>query len=208
MMNLYDSEYGSHVKSYKKRIIEVINRAVKEHRRTLAIRVDLHDPVILDNGDTISCIANTDSGSISRFTNSLKAKLAADEQRKRKENMRVHRNTLRYAWVREFTKNGKRHFHVFLFLNKDAYYHLGDFNLDEDTLRTMITSAWCSALNLTPEEGQRLVQYPANGKYTLNCDDVLNEIYPSDLLNRIDYLTKVKSKAFDDGYRSFGCSNN
>ncbi|EMB8466182.1 inovirus Gp2 family protein [Enterobacter hormaechei] len=207
-MNLYDSEYGSHVKSYKERIIEVINKAVKEHGRTLAIRVDLHDPVILDNGDTISCIANTDSGSISRFTNSLKAKLAADEQRKRKEGKRVHPNTLRYAWVREFTQNGKRHFHVFLFLNKDAYYHLGDFNLDEDTLRTMISSAWCSALNLTPEEGQHLVQYPVNGKYTLNRDDVLNDIYPGDLLNRIDYLTKVKSKIFDDGNRSFGCSNN
>ena len=207
-MNLYDSEYGSHVKSYKERIIEVINKAVKEHGRTLAIRVDLHDPVILDNGDNISCIANTDSGAISRFTNSLKAKLAADEQRKRKEGKRVHRNTLRYAWVREFTQNGKRHFHVFLFLNKDAYYHLGDFTLDEDTLRTMITSAWCSALNLTPEEGQHLVQYPANGKYTLNRDDILNDIYPGDLLNRIDYLTKVKSKIFDDGNRSFGCSNN
>lgn len=100
--------------------------------------MDLHDPVILDNGDTISCFANTDSGAISRFTNSLKAKLAADEQRKRKEGKRVHPNTLRYAWVREFTQNGKRHFHVFLFLNKDAYFHLGDFNLDDDTLRTMI----------------------------------------------------------------------
>ncbi|MGM3185255.1 inovirus Gp2 family protein [Dickeya oryzae] len=206
-MNLYDSEYGSHVKSYKERIIDVINKAVKEHNRTLAVRVDLHDPAILDNGDTISCIANTDSGAISRFTNSLKAKLIANEQRKYREGKRVHPNTLRYAWVREFTQNGKRHYHVFLFLNKDAYYHLGDFNLDEDTLRTMITSAWCSALNLTPEEGQHLVQYPLNGKYTLNRDDILNGIYPSDLLNRIDYLTKVKSKNFDDGYRSFGCSN-
>ncbi|HEO9249149.1 TPA: inovirus Gp2 family protein, partial [Enterobacter kobei] len=157
---------------------------------------------------TISCIANTDSGSISRFTNSLRAKLVADEQRKRSEGKRVHPNTLRYAWVREFTQNGKRHFHLFLFLNKDAYYHLGDFNLDEDTLRTMITSAWCSALSLTTEEGQHLVQYPSNGKYTLNRDDILNDIYPGDLLNRIDYLTKVKSKNFDDGYRSFGCSNN
>lgn len=62
-----------------------------------------------------------------------------------------------------------------------------------------------SALNLAPEEGQHLVQYPANGKYTLNCDDVLNDIYPGGLLNRIDYLTKVKSKIFDDGNRSFGC---
>ncbi|MEL7631414.1 inovirus Gp2 family protein [Pectobacterium aroidearum] len=207
-MNIYHSEYGSHVTSYKNKIVGVINNAVKEHPRTLALRMDLHDPVILDNGDTISCFANTDSGAISRFTNSLKAKLAADEQRKRKEGKRVHPNTLRYAWVREFTQNGKRHFHVFLFLNKDAYYHLGDFNMDDDTLRTMITSAWCSALNLTPEEGQHLVQYPTNGKYVLHRDDILNDIYPSDLLNRIDYLTKVKSKIFGDGYRSFGCSNN
>lgn len=207
-MNLYDSEYGSHVKSYKERIIEVINKAVKEHGRTLAIRVDLHDPIILDSGGTISCIANTDSRSISKFTNSLKAKLEANEQRKRKEGKRVHPNTLRYAWVREFTQNGKRHFHVFLFLNKDAYYHLEDFNLEEDTLRTMITSAWCSALNLTPEEGSHLVQYPTHGKYTLNRVDTLNGNYPGDLLNRIDYLTKVKSKIFDDGTRSFGCSNN
>lgn len=207
-MNIYDSEYGSHVKLYKERILEVVNKAVKEHSRTLVIRVDLHDPIILDNGDTISCIANTDSGSISRFTNSLKAKLAADEKRKRKEDKRTHPNTLRYAWVREFTQNGKRHFHMFLFLNKDAYYHLGDFNLDEDTLRTMITSAWCSALNLNPEEGQHLVQYPLNGKYTLNRDNILNDIYPADLLNRIDYLTKVKSKIFDDGCRTFGTSNN
>ncbi|UCQ27267.1 inovirus Gp2 family protein [Edwardsiella tarda] len=207
-MNIYDSEYGSHIKAYKKNIIDVIKRSVKEYCRTLAIRVDLHDPVILDHGDTIACIANTDSGSISRFTNSLKAKLAANEQRKRKEGKRVHPNTLRYAWVREFTQNGKRHFHVLLLLNKDAYYHLGSYNLDEGTLRTMITSAWCSALNLTPEEGQYLVQYPSNCKYTLHRDDILNDVYPSDLLNRIDYLTKVKSKNFDDGYRSFGCSNN
>ncbi|MBN3043361.1 inovirus Gp2 family protein [Pectobacterium brasiliense] len=207
-MNIYHSEYGSHVKLYKNKIIGVINNAVKEYPRTLALRMDLHDPVILDNGDSVSCFANTDSGAISRFTNSLKAKLAADEQRKRKEGKRVHPNTLRYVWVREFTQNGKRHFHVFLFLNKDAYFHLGDFNLDEDTLRTMITSAWCSALNLTPEEGQYLVQYPAKSKYILHRDDILNDIYPSDLLNRIDYLTKVKSKIFDDGYRSFGCSNN
>ncbi|WP_282100571.1 inovirus Gp2 family protein [Pectobacterium versatile] len=147
------NEYGSHVTSYKNKIVGVINNAVKEHPRTLALRVNLHDPVILDNGDTISFFANADSGAISRFTNSLKAKLVADEQRKRKEDKRVRPNTLRYSWVREFTQNGKRHFHMFLFLNKDAYFHLGDFNLDEDTPRTMITSAWCSALNLPPRRG-------------------------------------------------------
>lgn len=205
-MRIYNSEFGGHVTSYREKILNVINNAVTEHYRTLALRVDLHDPAILDHGDTLSCFANFDPGTMARFTNSLKAKLIADEKRKRQEGKRIYRNTLRYAWVREFTQNGKRHFHVFLFLNKDAYYHLGDFNMDEDTLRTMITSAWCSALTLTHEEGLHLVQYPANGKYILNRDDILNDIYPGDLLNRIDYLTKVKSKVFGDGDRNFGCS--
>lgn len=207
-MDLYYTEYGSHVISYREKIIDVINKAVREHCRTLAIRVDLHDPAILDNGDSISCNANTEPGAISRFTNSLKAKVKSDEQRKQKENKRVHPNTLRYAWVREFTQNGKRHFHLFLFLNKDAYYHRGDFNMDEDTLRTLITSAWCSALSLNTEEGQHLVHYPSHGKYTLYRNDIINDVYRGDLLNRIDYLTKVKSKIFDDGNRTFGCSNN
>ncbi|MEH6372167.1 inovirus Gp2 family protein [Pectobacterium carotovorum] len=205
-MNTYNTKHGHHVTSYKENIIEVIRKMVNEHPRTLALRVDLHDPTILDNGDTLSCFANFDPGVMARFANSLKAKLIADEKRKRQERKRVHPNTLRYAWVREFTQNGKRHFHVFLFLNKDAYYHLGDFNMNEDTLRTMITSAWCSALNLTSEEGQHLVQYPSKGKYVLYRDDILNDIYPGDLLNRIDYLTKVKSKIFGEGERSFGCS--
>ncbi|WP_282100570.1 YagK/YfjJ domain-containing protein [Pectobacterium versatile] len=57
-----------------------------------------------------------------------------------------------------------------------------------------------------PKRGQHLVQYPYKGKYVLHRDDILNDIYPSDLLNRIDYLTKVKSKVFGDGDRNFGCS--
>ncbi|WJM79881.1 inovirus Gp2 family protein [Pectobacterium brasiliense] len=205
-MNTYDTKHGHHVTSYKENIIEVIRKMVNEHPRTLALRVDLHDPAILDNGDTLSCFANFDPGVMARFTNSLKAKLIADKKRKRQEGKRIYSNTLRYAWVREFTQNGKRHFHVFLFMNKDAYYHLGDYNLDEGMLRTMIITAWCSALRLTPEEGQHLIHFPTRGKYILNRDNILNEIYPEELLNRIDYLTKVKSKVFGDGNRNFGYS--
>ncbi|MDQ9130205.1 inovirus-type Gp2 protein [Serratia fonticola] len=51
------------------------------------------------------------------------------------------------------------------------------------------------------------MEYPENGKYDLLARDIRVGIYPGDLLNRIDYLTKVRTKVFEDDYRSFGCSN-
>lgn len=72
----------------------------------------------------------------------------------------------------------------------------------------------CGGLSPEHFENQNLAQgrvhitrvgshFPFKGKYILNRDDILNGIYPSDLLHGIDYLSKVKSKIFDDGYRSF-----
>ncbi|ENA9696120.1 inovirus Gp2 family protein [Salmonella enterica subsp. enterica] len=206
-MKTYQTIYGDHVVEYKESIINTVHKAVLDHPRTLAIRVDLHDPAILDNGDTITCFANTEDA-ISRFTRSMKAKLSADTQRKQREGKRAYPNTLRYAWVREYSQTNKCHYHIFLFLNKDAYYHLGDYDLDNNTLRRMIITAWCSALGLPPEDHAHLVQFPANGIYFLDREKVMNDLYPRDFIERVDYLTKVRTKVFEDGYRSFGCSNN
>ncbi|EPD4819149.1 inovirus Gp2 family protein [Salmonella enterica subsp. enterica] len=206
-MKTYQTIYGDHVVEYKESIIKTVHKAVLDHPRTLAIRVDLHDPAILDNGDTITCFANTEDA-ISRFTKSLKAKLVADIHRKQREGKRVYRNTLRYAWVREYSQTGKRHHHAILFLNKDAYCYLGDYDLDNNTLRTMIITAWCSALGLYPKDYAHLIQFPEKGIYYLDLDYVMNDLYPRDFIERVDYLTKVRTKSFEDGYRSFGCSNN
>lgn len=159
-MKLYQTCFGFHISAYRDGIIQVMQNAVKEHPRTLVLRVDLHDPAILDDGDTISCLPNLQPGVMSRFISSLKAKLSAHQSRVAQAGKRVYPNTLRHAWVREYSLTGKRHFHILLFFNKDAYFHLGDYDLEGNTLRTMITTAWCSALNLTAEEGQHLVHYP------------------------------------------------
>ncbi|WP_341857798.1 inovirus-type Gp2 protein (plasmid) [Escherichia coli] len=73
-------------------------------------------------------------------------------------------------------------------------------------LHHMITTAWCTALGEPPELGQHWVHYPDNGKYILHKQDVDRNMYPDDLMERIHYMTKVKSKSFHDGYRNFGCS--
>jgi hypothetical protein len=206
-METYTTQYGEHITRYRDRILEVIHKATNQYSSVTALRVDLHYPAIYDNGDTVSCFPNTDPNVMARFTNSLKAKLDADYQRKLKDNGYADKSSLRYVWVREFTQEGKVHYHTFLFLYKKAYYHLGDYDLGRNTLRTMITTAWDSALGLGPGSVLGLVEYPINGKYDLLARDIRVGIYPGDLLNRIDYLTKVKTKVFEDDYRSFGCSN-
>lgn len=205
-MKYYQSKHGNHIENYRERTLNVIQLATQEHPRTLAIRVDLHDPAILDNGDTIDCLYDNSPNVIARFINSLKAKIDAYQQRQRANGVRVYPNTLRYAWVREYTQTGKRHYHMILLLNKDAFYHLGDHDLDRPTLRTMITTAWCSAQGLYPDEGQHLVHYANDGIFVLNETDVDLGYYPEGLLNVINYMSKENSKVFGTVSRNFGCS--
>ena len=204
----YDSEFGSHVSLYRDRIKQVIDDSLNEHLNSMILRVDLHDPIDTENMDNPFFQPRVDSGAISRFTSALKAKLKHDKHIKtqRKDWPDSRHSTLRYAWVREHTKNRKRHAHLILCFNQDAYYHLGDYDLNRNTLRTMITTAWYSALGIPIDSSGKLVNYPPNGKYLLNRKrDNFEQTY-SDLMNRVDYMTKVRTKIVGDGDRNFGCS--
>lgn len=89
------------------------------------------------------------------------------------------------------------------FFNKDAYYHLGNYERS-DTLRGLITGAWYSALGLELEDHQGLVHFPANGGYILDINDPDFPEQYQRLLVRLDYLTKLDTKA--SGQRNFGYS--
>jgi hypothetical protein len=132
----YDSEFGSHVSLYRDRIKQVIDDSLNEHPNSMILRVDLHDPIDTENMDNPFFQPRVDSGAISRFTSALKAKLEHDKHIKtqRKDWPDTRHSTLRYAWVREYTKNGKRHYHLILCFNQDAYYHLGDYDLNRNTI--------------------------------------------------------------------------
>ncbi|NBJ29686.1 inovirus Gp2 family protein [Citrobacter sp. DNRA3] len=204
----YDSEFGSHISLYRDRIKQVIDNSLNEHPNSMILRVDLHDPIDTENLDNPFFQPRIDSGAISRFTSALKAKLEHDKHIKtqRKHWPDTRHSNLRYAWGREYTKNGKRHYHLILCFNQDAYYHLGDYDLNRNTLRTMITTAWYSALGIPIDDSGKLVNYPSNGKYILNRRSNNIEQTYNDLMNRVDYMTKVRTKIFGDGDRNFGCS--
>ena len=86
-----------------------------------------------------------------------------------------------------------------------SYYHLGAYEAERN-LRMMIVRAWYSALGLELDDYPGLVHYPENCRYILDVNDFNFEGEYNKLLNRLDYLAKLDTKAYGDGDRSFGCS--
>ncbi|HHQ6537697.1 TPA: inovirus Gp2 family protein [Serratia fonticola] len=194
--------YGPLNDHYSRQILKTIKCAAECYPRLLALRVDLRLP-----GQGIP--ARTDSACISRFFDALNAKLKADAARKKKEGKRVHPCTVRYMWAREFNQDGKKkHYHVALLLNKDAYAFLGDFNKEEGTLAAMITQAWTSALGVAYPEFQSLPHFPKNPCYFLDKKNPHDGKKLTALIERVAYLAKETSKISKDGERNFGTSRN
>ncbi len=127
---------------YQQAFYDVIRNATNEFPRTVALRVDLRFPRRYQYGDS--------NREVTRFIESLKAKLLVDCQRKNKRWKRNWANRLRYVWVREVgERNRRKHYHVLLLLNKDFYHGAGRYDAD-DSLAALIQQAWCSALGLNP----------------------------------------------------------
>ena len=179
---------------WQQRIADTFQNALNDYTRVLMLRVDLRFP---------DAPAVTDAAVISRFTESLKAKITASQQRKKGEGKRVHSTTLRYIWAREYGEiNANKHYHVVLLLNRDSWHCAGDYN-SPYSLAGLTKQAWCSALRLDTQRYATLAHFPQNSALWINRDD------PSQLqkgLERASYLAKHHTKVTGDGERNFGCS--
>ncbi|CNL35515.1 inovirus Gp2 family protein [Yersinia frederiksenii] len=202
-MNTYIGSHGLHNADNLDTILEVLGHSTNEYPCIMAVRADYHYPPILE--DTVCCFPNLKPGAISRSINALKEMLKNSERRRKRNGTQVHRNTLRNVWAKEFSQSGKCHFHVCFVFNEQAYNKLGDYNIDT-SLRMMITRAWYSALGLELEDYPGLVHFPDNCRYILdrNSADYIYEY--GELLHRLDYLTKLDSKIYEEGERNFGGS--
>lgn len=202
-MKTYLGTHGLHNADNLNTMQEVIDYAMDDYTSITVVRVDLHYPPILE--DTVCCFPNLEPGAISRFIDSLKEILKNSERRRRRNGTRVHPNTLRSLWAKEYSQSGKCHFHVCLIFNEQAYKHLGDDKVDT-SLRMMITRAWYSALGMDVEDYHGLVHFPESCRYILdqNSPDYIYEY--GMLFIRLDYLTKLESKNYEEGERNFGGS--
>lgn len=189
---IYNGEYQTIIQS-------TLNKALMSFRRIIAIRIDLRYPAEMDR-------LSMDSSDISKFRDILQSQILADVHRKEIAWNRSLHHHLYFVWVREFgLLNNRKHYHEIIFLNKDIYQSLGDFNEPNGTLAVMIRTAWCRALGLEPELFSSLVHFSANPFYFAQSDPMLQDKI-REFINYANYLAKHESKHYSDGYRSIGSS--
>jgi len=202
-----DSRHAPFNESYIEKLHNTVELALATHKRTMAIMVLLRFPDYNDIDDSIANAPDMSSGVFSRFIESLDAKITACQKRLKNKQQRIYPCRLTFAWVREYGVDGKPHYHVVLFVNKDTFCSLGDFTRRGDNLGSFIEEAWSSALRIQyAPEYRTLVHFPDNPLYYLDgkADD-FNTTYDS-LTFRLSYLAKERSKIYSRQARSFGCS--
>lgn len=186
------------IKEWLDATLDTTYLALQQYPRVTIIRLDLRFPDYVPYFDD-----SYTSWAFQRFINSLKAKIKHSRSMTLKQTDRVNDTVVRYIACTEYEKDGKPHIHVALFLNGDAYRYIGWFESEKNNLTKMISSAWCSALNLLWEEEKGLVYFPSNCVYRIKRN---RESY-TDAIYRLSYLCKIKSKHFGIGLHPFNHSH-
>lgn len=205
------TQCGPLIDNYLSRILRVLNDVVMEYKRVSVMRFDLRFPS--DSG-------YQDTAVISRFIEALKSRLRADALRKKRDGRRVYPCDLRYVWVKEQNGSTHSHYHVCIFLNRDAYFTLGRFRgdnevqgyLSEDNLEGQVNmadrikSAWQSALGISPDSGSGLVHFPNNAVYHISFHSAEASQQYTDVFYRLSYFAKAATKHYGNHSNHFGCS--
>ncbi|RBQ36292.1 inovirus Gp2 family protein [Rahnella aquatilis] len=201
--------YGPCNQHHINRIHDTLNQSLSAHPRTFIQRIDLRIP------DTNYEQYRDDSTLMTRFMESLKSQIKQAQKRKKIQAKRVHYTDVRYVWLREFgEQKGKKHYHVALMLNNDAYWNVGPYcpvsGVYIHSLALMIMEAWVRTLNLhTQPDYQRyykLVHFVLEGDFTLKINDKHFEYRRGQIFQHLEYMAKLHSKDRTDGQRNFGCS--
>ena len=182
---------------FLKALSEVVEDALADHCRVFAFRVDLRMPKDVD------ALAVAFSNSVmSRFMNSLKAKIQHNRLSVGRDGRHVHNTKVRYFWVREVGEEGRVHYHAVVFLNADAFNWLGQYGRSGN-MAARVCEAWASALGVAEPFGRALVHFPVRPTYTLRRGD---QGSVDAFFYRASYLCKARTKVYGDGHHGYGCS--
>nr|WP_166656623.1 inovirus Gp2 family protein [Comamonas sp. JUb58] len=188
---------GDLIENYLLRIHECLTQALALHARICVMRFDLYVPEHFFQG------ALQDNSLISKFFSSLQAKIDHAQAQSRKAGHRVHDADLRKIWTREISENGRVHFHVAIIVNHDAFAFIGRFDLDSNNMYARIHEAWASALSMYPIDIKGYVHIPDQPTYLVIRGE---EASFNDAFYRMSYFAKLKTKQYQKGFHTFGCS--
>lgn len=176
----------------------VIVKAVSEYSRVFAFRVDLRMPLGMDASP--DHISNT---VMSRFLESLKAKIRFNRACVAKSGAYAHDTKVRYFWVREVGEVNRVHYHLVILLNGNAFNWLGNYQASSGNMARRVCEAWASALGLGVEAAESLVHFPENPSYMVG-DHVPDTT--AAFFKRASYLCKAKTKQYGNGHHGYGAS--
>ncbi|NWA61142.1 inovirus Gp2 family protein [Pantoea sp. B9002] len=205
---MISSKFGPLNQNYMKRMSDIISKATKAHARTAVFTFILRLPEYCDIGDSIASNPNLSSGLMERFIGALRSRIAAHQQRRKREKSQVCPTELRYLWVREVGEtSGKDHYHVAIFVNKDTFRGLGNYSKEEHNLGSYISAAWLSALDLIDFPEYRTLVTFSNMPHYLEIlhVDCQGQQHLA-LWRHLSYFAKEHTKAYSKEDRSFGGS--
>lgn len=186
------------VESYLMRLDYTIQRAVRQYSRVFAFRVDLRLPV-----DRPVFGWPAESSVMSRFFQSLKAKISHNRKLVGSQRRYFHDTQVRYVWVCEYGLSDVPHFHLVILLNYDAFNTLGDFKSEGVNTFVRLEEAWASALGVERKDVKGLVEIPKNPSYQLRRDDLSSV---AAFFYRASYLCKAATKCYGISRHAFGSS--
>lgn len=187
------------IENYLDRIEKVIQTSLLRHPRVAAMRFDLRLPQGMQ-------AAGDDNRLMTAFWERLKDRIEHDRARAQKQLGMAHDTSVGYVWAREYDGTGNRpHWHCVLLVNKDAYFNIGRLCSDQENMHKRITSAWSSALGITPEQGQGLAHAPHNSVYHLYRQSGGWDF--ANLFFRLSYFAKKKTKQYHGSAHAFGSSS-
>lgn len=192
------TEPGPLIVEYLNLLHLTIQRALNEHPRVFAFRVDLRFPEDREIEPYLSS-----NFVIERFIASFKEKIDHNRAVAKRKYGHAHDTSVRYVWAREVGRGGKPHFHLVFFLSNDAFGSLGDFNSSRDNMFNRLQEAWASALGISVSSVTGLVEIPRNPLYYVRRDDPASM---AELFYRASYLCKAATKSYGNGCHAFGSS--
>lgn len=191
-------EAGPLIESYLQSLEDVIETAIRQHRRVFAFRFDLHFPDIPDLDSEVFT-----SAAVTRFMESFKAQIRHDRMLAKRARRTAADTVVRYVCACERNNAAYPHWHIAILLNGDAYAKIGQYKLGNDNMYNRVHKAWASALQMEVEEVVGLVHFPKNAEYMLHRDD---ETSIEKFFYRASYLCKASTKQYGSGMHGFRCS--
>lgn len=187
-------------KEYLLRLYDVMETALEHWNRVMLFHVTLSFP---DGRRCVDDPAADANGAITRFIESFKAKIDTHYKNKVK-NYEEKETKVRYAWAREREGSVNDHYHIYIFLDGDVFYGLGDFNNLNSNMASRVVDSWATSIKRDADTFRGLAHL-CGVKY-IKKNSKGYSMQRQKAFKWLSYLAKLETKPYGSKTNYFGNS--